>query len=380
MNVGTNNKESVIRILHVVSNMDRAGIETMLMNYYRHIDRNEVQFDFLCNKTKSGDYDSEILSLGGRIFHTPGLNPFKYVKYLRYMRLLFEEHPEYKIIHAHNDAFVAYSLYAAKRNNIPTRISHVHSAAFTMDYKWPLKVLCRLLIPYACTHKWACGKKAGRFYYGNNAEFHVHNNAIEIEQYVYNAEIRTKLRKEYGLEDNILIGHAGRFMWQKNHTFLIDIFAEIHRQAPKAKLILLGDGSRMKAIKEKVEKLGLSHAVLFMGNVNNTKEWYQAFDLFILPSIWEGLPVVSIEAQTADLPVILSDDITDEVKILPSTIFMSRKQPASVWAAKCLQMIQEHPTRIDRSKEIGKAGYDIKTEAKKLVEIYKNLLEDNNIL
>lgn len=364
----------MIRILQVVSNMDRAGIETMLMNYYRHIDRNEIQFDFLCNKTKPGDYDSEILSMGGRIFHTPGLNPFKYGKYLRYMKKLFTEHPEYNIIHAHNDAFVFYSLYAAKRNNIPTRISHVHSAAFTIDYKWPLKVLCRLLIPSACTHKWACGKKAGTFYYGNNAEFHVHNNAIEIEQYVYNAGIRTKLRKEYGLEDNIVIGHAGRFMWQKNHTFLIDIFAEIHKREPKSKLILLGEGSRMNTIKNKVAKLGLADAVLFMGNVNNASEWYQAFDMFILPSQWEGMPVVGVEAQAADLPVIFSDDITDEVNLLPSTVFMSRKLPASVWAEKCLQMICEHKTRTDRSKEIREAGFDIDIESLKLADTYKRFL------
>lgn len=374
MNVGANKKESVIRILQVVSNMDRAGIETMLMNYYRHIDRNEIQFDFLCNKTKPGDYDSEILSMGGRIFHTPGLNPFKYFQYLKYMKQLFKEHPEYKIIHAHNDAFVWYSLYAAKRNNIPTRISHVHSAAFTIDYKWPLKVLCRLLIPSACTHKWACGKKAGTFYYGNNAEFHVHKNAIEIEQYAFNAETRSILRKEYGLEANIIIGHVGRFMWQKNHTFLIDIFAEIHKREPKSRLVLLGEGSRMNTIKAKVAKLGLTDAVLFMGNVNNAREWYQAFDMFILPSQWEGMPVVGVEAQAADLPVLFSDDITDEVNLLPSTVFMSRKLPASVWAEKCLQMICEHKTRTDRSKEIREAGFDIDLEAQKLVDTYKRFL------
>lgn len=363
----------MIRILQVVSNMDRAGIETMLMNYYRHIDRSEVQFDFLCNKTKPGDYDSEILSMCGKIFHTPGLNPFKYIRYLKYMKQLFKEHSEYNIIHAHNDAFVVYSLFAAKRNKIPVRISHVHSAAFTMDYKWPLKVLCRLFIPSACTHKWACGKKAGKFYYGSNAEFHVHNNAIEIDQFVFNAEIRSKLRKKYNLEESIVIGHSGRFMWQKNHTFLIDIFAEIYKRTPKAKLVLLGEGSRMNTIKAKIEKLGLADAVLLMGNVNNASEWYQAFDLFILPSIWEGLPVVGIEAQAADLPVLFSDDITDEVNILASTVFMSRKLPASTWAERSLQMIREHKNRTDRSKEIREAGYDVEIEARKLVETYKNL-------
>lgn len=364
----------MIRILQVVSNMDRAGIETMLMNYYRHIDRNEVQFDFLCNKTKPGAYDSEILSMGGRIFHTPGLNPFKYIRYLRYMKHLFREYPEYKIIHAHNDAFVAYSLYAAKRNNIPVRISHVHSAAFTMDYKWPLKVLCRLIIPSVCTNKWACGRKAGKFYYGNGTAFYVHKNAIEIEKYVFNADVRSALRKEYGLEDNFVIGHVGRFMWQKNHSYLIDIFVQAHKLEPKTKLVLLGDGSGLDSVKSKVEKLGLSDDVLFMGNVNNVKDWYQAFDMLIMPSFWEGMPVTGVEAQAADLPCIFSDTITDEVKILDSCRFMSIKGDPGVWADEIIRVASAHVVRKDRSTEIRNAGYDIKIEADKLVSIYKSLI------
>lgn len=369
--------KDMIRVLQVVSNMDRAGIETMLMNYYRHIDRNEVQFDFLCNKTKPGDYDAEILSMGGRIFHTPGLNPFKYFKYLRYMKRLFMEHPEYKIIHAHNDAFVLYSLYAAKRNNVPVRISHVHSAAFTMDYKWPLKVFCRFFIPYVCTHKWACGKKAGEFYYGKESKFHVHNNAIEIEKFVFNADVRSTLRKEYGLENNLVLGHIGRFMWQKNHSFLIDIFACVHKLEPKARLVLLGDGSGMDSIRAKVEKMGLSDVVLFMGNVQNARDWYQAFDMFIMPSFWEGLPVTGIEAQAADLPCIFSDTITDEVKILESCRFMSIKSDPGVWADEILQLASMHRPRKDRSTEITDAGYDINAEAPKLVDKYKKLIQDN---
>lgn len=357
--------------------MDRAGIETMLMNYYRHIDRNEVQFDFLCNKTKPGDYDSEILSMGGRILHTPGLNPFKFGRYLKYMKQLFKEHPEYKILHAHNDAFVWYSLYASKKNDIPTRISHVHSAAFSIDYKWPLKVICRLLIPSACTHMWACSKKAGRFYYGDKAAFHIHSNAIEISKYLFDANLRSQIRLKYGLEDNLVIGHVGRFVWQKNHTFLIDIFAEIYRRTPKARLVLLGEGSKMDTIKAKVESQGLSDAVLFMGSVSNVREWYQAFDMFILPSHWEGLPVVGVEAQAADLPTLFSDDITEEVKILPSTAFMSRKLPASAWAEKCMQMMHDHKTRKDCSKYVREAGYDIEIEAQKLVDTYKRLLAES---
>ena len=360
-------------MLQVVSNMDRAGIETMLMNYYRHIDRKEIQFDFLCNKSKPGAYDDEIISLGGKIFHTPGLNPFKYFQYLKYMKQLFSLHPEYTIIHAHNDAFVTYSLFAAKMNLIKNRIAHVHSAAFTFDYKWPLKVVCRFFIKKVCSQKWACGEKAALFYYGSLSDVHIHNNAIEVQQYVYNESDRVRIREKYQLQDNIVIGHIGRFMKQKNHSFLIDIFKEIHEREPRAKLVLLGDGVREKMIKKKVHKMSLDESVMFVGNVGNAREWYQAFDLFLLPSIWEGLPLVGIEAQASDLPCVFSSDVTKEVQILPTSIFLSRKLSCKIWAEKCLDLMRSPKTRCDRTIEIQKAGFDIEIEAKKLELIYKSM-------
>ena len=156
----------MIRILHSVSNMDRAGIETMLMNYYRHIDRNQVQFDFLCNKTKPGAYDDEVQRLGGRIYHTPGLNPAKYPLYLKYMKKLFAEHPEYKIVEAHNGALGVYALHAAKVNNIPVRIYHAHGASITKDWKLPLKLFCRSRLTANITERYTCGKAAAECYYG----------------------------------------------------------------------------------------------------------------------------------------------------------------------------------------------------------------------
>lgn len=370
----------MIRILHSVSNMDRAGIETMLMNYYRHIDRDKVQFDFLCNKTKPGAYDGEIRELGGRIYRTPGLNPFKYIKYLKYMRNLFIEHPEYQIIHAHNGAFVVYPLFAAKKNRIPVRISHVHSASFTFDYKWPLKMFCRPLIPFCATLKWACGIDAAKFYYGKKSvkerKTMVINNAIEINRFVFNKETRERLRIENGLQDKIVIGHVGRFDPQKNHTFLIDVFQEAHRREPKTVLLLLGEGELMQEIKEKVKSLGLEECVIFTGNVRNVNEWYQAMDVFVLPSIWEGLPVVGVEAQTADLPCVFSEDVTHEVDLLPSTAFIKRQDSKEKWSEYVLKYAKGHQ-RVDRSEEMKAAGYDIDTEAKKLMALYEEMMQND---
>lgn len=368
----------MIRILHSVSNMDRAGIETMLMNYYRHIDREKVQFDFLCNKKKAGAYDEEIKALGGNIYHTPGLNPFKYLKYLKYMKKLFVEHQEYKIIHAHNGAFVVYPLFAAMANKIPVRIAHVHSASFTFDYKWFLKVFCKPLIPFCATQKWACGIAASRFYYGKKAVAQdnvlVINNAIEIERFIFNSKIREKIRNEYNLKDKIVIGHAGRFNSQKNHKFLIDVFERVHQKEPNSILVLLGEGELESEIKEKVNRIGLQNSVIFTGNISNINEWYQAMDVFVLPSIWEGLPVVGIEAQTADLPCVFSDDVTREIDLLSTTAFIKRTESLEKWADQILKYAYNHQ-RVNRSNDIKVAGYDIDTEAKKLVNLYEEMVK-----
>ncbi len=367
----------MIRILHSVSNMNRAGVETMIMNYYRHIDRKEVQFDFLCSQSADASYDPEIKKLGGKIFHTPGFNPIKIFKYRKYMKKFFKEHPEYKIVHAHNGALVVYPLFAAKKSGVPGRISHMHSAAFTIDYKWPIKIICKPFIKYCVTNKWACGNDAGRFYYGEKAivdnEVLIINNAIEIDRFLFNNDIRNRIRNEYNLQDKFVIGHVGRFDKQKNHKFLIDIFNVVYKRNKNARLLLLGDGSLMEEIKDKVNKLGLQNAVIFMGNVDNVNEFYQAMDLFVLPSIWEGLPVVGVEAQTADLPCVFSDDVTKETTILPTTKYLSRKDSIEKWAKVILNAKVNN--RVDRSKEIKAAGYDIETESKKLVDRYKKMMD-----
>ena len=156
----------MIRVLHSVSNMDRAGIETMLMNYYRNLNRSEIQFDFLCNKGKPGAYDDEIMAMGGRIYRTPGLNPLKYPRYLKYMKTLFQENPEYQIVEAHNGALGVYALYAAKRNNIPVRIFHAHGASIARDWKMPLKLFCKMLLPLNMNQQFTCGIAAGYCYLG----------------------------------------------------------------------------------------------------------------------------------------------------------------------------------------------------------------------
>lgn len=363
----------MIRVLHSVSNMDRAGIETMLMNYYKHIDRTKVQFDFLCNKIKPGAYDKEIENLGGHIFHTPGLNPFKYLKYLNYMKELFKQHPEYKIVEAHNGALGVYALYAAKVNNIPIRILHAHGASITKDWKLPIKLFCKTRIPSNANKYFTCGDAAAKCYFDDkifsNHEYRFVPNAIEVERFAFNKETRNNIRKKFNLEDKHIVGHVGRFMSQKNHSFLIDIFAELVKLDSKTHLVLLGDGELMDSIKQKVDKLGISQSVSFIGNVGNANEWYQAFDVFVLPSIWEGLPVVGVEAQAADLSCFFSDSITKEITLLPKTKFISLNESAKKWALEIREAFNEKK-RNNNEQVITEKGYNIKNEALKLQECY----------
>lgn len=371
----------MIRVLHSVSNMDRAGIETMLMNYYRHMDHDKVQFDFLCNKKKPGAYDEELKQFGGKIYHTPGLNPMKYFQYIKYMKQLFAEHPEYKVIEAHNGAFGVYALYPARKSNIPVRIYHAHGASITRDLKMPLKLFCKSRLKNNMTHHFTCGKAAAEFYFGkkvvDNGEYELIPNAIEVEKFIYNPQVREDMRKKYDLSDKHVIGHVGRFMTQKNHEFLIDLFAEYCKQDKMAFLVLLGDGELMDNMKEKVAQLGISDNVLFAGNVGNVNEWYQAFDLFILPSVWEGLPVVGVEAQAADLPCVFSDSITKEIGFSDKAAFVSLSASKEEWIKTISKMLKQ-TERKNQEELITRNHYNIKKEAVVLQERYIELYGECN--
>jgi hypothetical protein len=204
----------MIRVLHSVSNMDRGGIETMLMNYYRHIDREKVQFDFIVNKQKPGDYDDEIRRLGGHIYQSPGLNPLHYPAYLRFVQQTVAADPRIRILHAHNEAMGLYALKGAEKAGLQVRIAHAHNIWIVRDYKWPLKMFCKQLLPGAATHLWACGRDAGIYYFGKadwERRGQIIPNAIEPETFRFSPAVRAEMRARCGLEDRVVLGHVGRF-------------------------------------------------------------------------------------------------------------------------------------------------------------------------
>lgn len=235
----------MIRVLQSVSAMDRAGIETMLMNYYRHIDRSQVQFDFLVNKNQHGDYDEEILSMGGRIFYAPGLAPHQYPRYQKFMAKLLHDEPEICILHAHNEAMAFYALRGAMKAGLPVRIAHAHNTRIIRDYKYPLKMVCKAVLPFAATEYCACGTDSGIYYFGKQRwerQGRLIHNAIETERFRFQPEVRAQIRKQQDLDGHLVIGHVGRFNVQKNHKRLLAMFAQLLKIRPDAILLLLGGG------------------------------------------------------------------------------------------------------------------------------------------
>ena len=363
----------MLRVLHSVSNMGRAGIETMLMNYYREMDRDRIQFDFLANKPVPGEYDEEIRSLGGRVFVSPGLNPVHYPRYRRYVLDLLQENRDIRIVHAHNEAMGYYALQSAKDAGIRIRIAHAHNTRIIRDYKYPLKLVCKQLLPGAATDYWSCGRDAGIYYYGkkrwNTSGFILHN-AIDVERFGFRPEVREHQRRQTGLEKCFVIGHVGRFNVQKNHSRLLDIFAAVAKAVPEARLVLIGTGELEQAMKEKAQHLGILDRTIMPGQMADVSTWYQAMDCFVLPSLFEGLPVVGIEAQAAGLPCVFSDRVTDEVLLSPEACRISLDTDDSEWARQIAAARQPETNRLQGMETVRRAGYDIHKEARKLQEIY----------
>lgn len=348
--------------------MNRGGLETMIMNYYRNIDRTKVQFDFLVHRFDKANYDDEILSLGGKIYHLPNLNPFSKV-YLNSLDEFFKSHREYKIVHCHLDCMSAIPLKVAKENGVPIRIAHAHSSNQTKDLKYPLKLYYKTKIRKYATHLFACSEEAGKWMFNTN-QFFVLPNAIDSKLYSFNEDKRNKIRNELQLNNQLVVGHVGRFNSVKNHTFIIDIFNELHKINPESVLLLAGTGNLMNDIKDKVNKLKLSDNVKFLGLRSDIPDLMQSMDVFVFPSLYEGLPVTLVEAQASGLPCIISDKVPIECKKTDSVQQISLEKSAKYWAEVLLKASKSE--RRNTYDEIVSSGFDIRSNATKLLEYYIN--------
>lgn len=353
-----------IRILHIVTYMGRGGLETMLMNYYRAIDRNRIQFDFLTHRDFRADYDDEIEALGGRIYRLPNLNPFSR-GYLGALDRFFAEHPEYRIVHSHLDCMSAIPLKAAKKHGVPVRIAHAHSSRQDRDLKYPLKLLFKRGIARQATQLFACGREAGKWMFGTD-DFHVLNNAIDAERYRFDPKVRQEVRSELGIPaDALVAGHVGRFMAPKNHGFLLRIFAEL---PDHARLLLVGDGVLRANIEQQAKVLGIRDRIIFTGVRTDVDRLLQAMDVFLMPSLFEGLPVSIMEAQAAGLPCLISDKVPIECKKTELVTQIPLDASPAEWA-KAVASAAETPRR-DTLAQIREAGFDIRANAEWLQNYY----------
>lgn len=357
----------MIRVLHVVTYMGRGGLETMIMNYYRHMDRSKVQFDFLVHRDFRADYDDEIEALGGKIHRLPRLVPWG-KEYLRALDAFFDAHPEYRIVHVHQDCLSAVALKAAKKHGVPVRIAHSHNSSQDKNFKYLIKLIYKKQIPRYATQLFACGKDAGDWMFGG-AEYTIVNNAIDATKYTYDAERAAAVRERLGIpQEALVLGHVGRFSEVKNHTFLIDVFDQIYKERRDAYLLLVGDGDLCADVEEKVRSLGLGERVVFAGVRKDVPELLQAMDVFVFPSLYEGLPVSLVEAQAAGLPCLISDVIPDACVLTELIQKVSLQEKAEVWAEKVLTAAKQE--RRSRYQEIADMGFDIVQNAAWLQNYY----------
>lgn len=365
-----------IRVLNMFTIMDRGGAETMVMNYYRHIDRTKVQFDFLVHREQRGAYDDEIERMGGRIYRMCPVYPQNFSRYKRDLRTFFRAHPEYKIIHSHMSELGYFAFREAERQGVPVRICHAHNAPHGFDAKMIIRTYFKKrMMPYL-THLFMCGEESGKWLYGekNKTRFIMLNNAIDAAVYSFDASKREKMRSQLGLADELVIGHVGRFNPQKNHPFLLNIFAALLKKEPNAVLLLVGGGADMPKIQAKAQELGIAERVRFLGVRSDVADLMQAMDVFVFPSLYEGLPVTMVEAQASGLPCIISDKVPPECILTDGLVnIMPLSANPEAWAEKILSM--RAVPRTDRHEEIAAHGFDITTEAVKLQEFYIKSVE-----
>jgi glycosyltransferase involved in cell wall biosynthesis len=376
MSLGTffDEEMKMIRILQVVTYMGRGGLESMLMNYYRYIDREKIQFDFLVHRQERAAYDDEIEAMGGKIYHLPRLVPWSKA-YLTALNRFFDEHPGYKIVHVHQDCLSSVILNAAARHDIPVRIAHSHSSSQDKNLKYLIKLWYKRNISKYATNLFACGEDAGDWMFCG-APFQIINNAIDVAAYAYNPTKRQEMRRQLGLENELTIGHVGRFNQPKNHPFLLDIFAVLLKKEPNAILLLVGGGEDMPKIQAKAHTLGIAEHVRFLGVRSDVADLMQAMDVFVFPSLYEGLPVTMVEAQAAGLPCIISDKVPPECILTEGLVdVLPLSAEPEIWAAKILE--KKNLPRTDRRNEIAAHGFDITTETVKLQEFYINAYEQN---
>ena len=358
-----------IRVLCVFMSLDRGGAESMCMSLYRNIDRRNIQFDFVKHKEKKCDFEDEIVEMGGRIYEAPEYKGYNIIQYQNWWRAFFENHPECIIVHGH--AYTIADLYLSIAQKYG-RITVAHSHCTSVSGRGLLQTYKRLLAKRAGYHAdycIACSSEAGKWLFKGKS-FSVLNNAINTSEFAYNATKREAIRKKYAIENRIVIGHIGSFTKQKNHFFLLEVFAKLKGQLPNAILLLIGGGKEKENIESRAIELGVFDSIVFTGVQRNVSELLSAMDIFVLPSLYEGLPVVAVEAQANGLTCFLSDVITREVELLPTCKYLPNDN-SDVWVREILGT--DMSRHQGASQIVAERGFDVKKTSDWIQEFYQTI-------
>jgi putative glycosyltransferase len=362
----------MIKILYVNGGtMDRGGVSTFMMNVYEKMHSEKIQIDFLVHTLSTGVRDEDILNLGGKIYRVParGKNPLQNYRQIKQIML----NGKYDVVHAHADAGNSTILSIAKKCNIPIRISHCHNTNYTNKslLKRFLNDQFKKQIPKYATHLWACSEKAGEWLYGNHS-FEVIPNAIDVQKFIYSPQLSKDLRKELNLENKFVIGHVGRFDYQKNHDFLLKVFVEVVNEREDAHLVLIGKGGLEEAIKKQANQLGILDKISFLGESSNVNKLINVFDVGVFPSLFEGFSIAMVEMQVNGLPLVVSDNVPNEINLTDNIRFLSLDETIKYWCKTILETKGRDNGAVD--KIIAK-GYNLSDMVNKLTKTYERIVD-----
>lgn len=366
-----------VRVLMLFTILNRGGAETMVMNYYRQIDRTKVQFDFVVHREERGAYEDEIEQLGGRIYRFMPLRPWTIPQYKKQIKQFFDEHPEYRIIHGQCSESGYYFYQEAAKRGVPVIIAHAHSSHVPFDLKLIGRTWMKLKIRPYLTHYFTCGKEAAEWLFGKKKaeKAIILPNAIDTNHYEFSPISRQKLRQQLGFTDgDSVVCHVGSFVKPKNHRTIVEIFNIYHKQQPKSKLMLIGEGILEQETLDQVKSLGLTDCVYFMGLREDVNRLLMAADVFLFPSLHEGFPLSLLEAQCSGLPCIISSTIPQETCITNLVTRLSLKESTEQWAKAIIHQSSFSCNRADYARQIAEAGYDIKKNAQWLQDFYLSCL------
>ena len=360
-----------IRVLHVFSRMDRGGAETMIMNLYRNIDRENVQFDFVVHTQDTCAYDKEILKLGGIIYHAPYIKLKYLISYLKWLVVFFDTNTSYAVIHSHLRSVAIIYILIAKMKKIPT-IIHSHSTSSGSGAKAIIKNLLQFPLRYIADYLFACSLNSGEWLFGKRAckknNFYILKNAIDTTLFEFSEIRRAELRNILQIDQCLVVGHVGRLIEAKNHTFLLRIFKKIQLEYPNSLLLIIGDGQLKEQITKEVKRLNLTHSVRLLGTREDIRDLLQVMDIMIFPSLWEGFPVTLIEAQTSGLKCFVSDCISSDVKVTDLIYYLPLNESADFWCTNILQ--HKDYRRKSMTDFVQNSGFDINETSKWLENFY----------